>query len=76
MVFFFFFFFLTIVLVLYLPSDRLSSQSPGSVIVQLEVGAVEAEAESLIQTANQVLTNDSALGLDPKFFLVQDIQGL
>ncbi|XP_031571405.1 polycystic kidney disease protein 1-like 2 isoform X3 [Actinia tenebrosa] len=49
--------------------------SPGSVIVQLEVGAAEAEAESLIQTANRVLNNDKALDLDPNFFLVQDLQG-
>jgi hypothetical protein len=40
------------------------------------VGAVEAEAENLIKTAKRVLTNESTLGLDPNYFLVQDLQGL
>lgn len=48
--------------------------SPGSVILQLEVGAAEAEAKSLLETAKIVLKNES-LGLDPDYFYIQDPQG-
>jgi len=48
--------------------------SPGSVIVQLEVGAVESEAKSLLETAKIVLHNES-LGLDPDYFYIHDPKG-
>ncbi|XP_048586754.1 uncharacterized protein LOC5520731 isoform X2 [Nematostella vectensis] len=49
--------------------------SPGSVIVELDVGAVEGEVENLISNASRVLLGDATLGLDKSYFKIQDPKG-